>query len=116
MVVKAKECECKAPMLCLSASTPSAGYRHAGHARKLAPIIENLSRLDFSQEPWSEIKQRIETMEASFEAVLLQIPANSPQRPVVCELLEAARAALSAQNDLFSSHRRLCVSALQLRS
>jgi hypothetical protein len=80
------------------------------------PIIENLSQLDFSQEPWSEVKRRVETMEQSFQAVLLTLPLDSPHRPVVEALLNNARAALSAHNDLFANHRRLCVSALSLRS
>lgn len=107
---------CTAPMLCRSADTPAYSYRRAGHSKKLVPIIENLSSLDFTQEPWSEVKTRVETMEEAFQAVLLTLPMDSPQRAVVYALLASARAALSAQNDLFADHRRLCVAALSLRS
>jgi hypothetical protein len=103
-------------MLCRTTDAPTATYRRAGHSQKLVPIIDNLSSLDFSETPWSEVKTRVETMEESFQAVLLTLTFDSPQRPVVCALLEAARAALSAHNDLFANHRRLCVSALSLRS
>jgi hypothetical protein len=79
------------------------------------PIIDNLSKLDFTQEAWSDVRACVETMEESFQVVLLTLPFDSPQRPVVCALLDSARAALSAHNDLFANHRRLCVSALSLR-
>lgn len=106
---------CQATMLCRAHEAPVSSYRRGGHSQKLVPIIDNLSKLDFTQEPWSEIKTRVQIMEESFEVVLLTLPFDSPQRSVVCSLLDASRAALSAHNDLFANHRRLCVSALALR-
>ena len=113
---------CQNPMMLIrpesvSHATPRcATYQAAGHSRKLLPIINSLSALDFDPDVWSDVKTTSEQMESSFEAVLLTLPRNSPHRGVVETLLEKSRDALRAHNELFASHRRVCVSALSLRS
>lgn len=113
---------CQNPMMLIRPeamphATPRyATYQAAGHSRKLLPIINSLSALDFDPDVWSDVRTTSEKMESSFEAVLLTLPNDSPQRSVVETLLETSRNALRAHNELFASHRRVCVSALSLRS
>jgi hypothetical protein len=106
---------CNTSIRCRHAAKTGTCYRHAGHSQKLLPIIDNLSKLDFTPGPWEEVRTRVQTMEDSFQAVLMQLAPDSSQRAVVCALLDVSRAALSAHNDLFANHRRLCVSSLSLR-
>ena len=90
-------------------------YMRAGHSKKLIPIIENLSKLDFTIEAWSDVKQRVNVMEEAFRTVMLTVPFDSPDRIIVQMLLDLSRAALRAHDEVFLHHRRLCVDALHLK-
>jgi hypothetical protein len=106
-------------------------YEVRGHSRKLLPIISSLDRLDHDEQAWQHVRERVSRVEQTSASLLELVDStfknttntnNENQdtrmhdlQKIVHQLSDHTKAALCAQHDLFTEHRKVCVTALALR-
>lgn len=103
-------------------------YEVRGHSRKLLPIISSLDRLDHDDRAWQTVRERVSLVEQTAASLLEFVDStfkdttNTNQETrmhdlqrIIHQLSDHTKAALCAQHDLFTEHRKVCVTALALR-
>lgn len=88
---------------------------HAGHAKKLVPIIQSLDLYDNDPGAWQPLKDSVEEMTKGWDKLIALVPEDSGHRFALAQQRDLCYEALRVQADLFQSHRQTCVLALRLQ-
>ena len=95
---------------------PRTTYSTTGHSKKLEPIIFSLDRFDHDPTAWKPVRDRVERLQISFELLMRNVEPNTHEHLALQRLHDLCFETIRMQTDLFHEHRRVCVSALRLKT
>lgn len=93
-----------------------ARYSHAGHAKKLGPIIESLDYFDNDPNAWESLQTQIRLVLKGWEHILQTVLHDPQAHQVLTIQRDISIEAMRMQAELFHQHRLTCAAALKLHT